>query len=86
MDKVVQSNAASAEESASASEELNAQALTLQDSIGGLRELVGGRVPTSGNAKRSAADVIAAKSAQPASSSRRSQTVSPALASVLDGN
>jgi methyl-accepting chemotaxis protein len=42
MDKVVQANAASAEESAGASEELNAQAMLLRDSIGGLRNLVGG--------------------------------------------
>jgi len=42
MDKVVQANAASAEESAGASEELNAQALMLRESISGLRRLVGG--------------------------------------------
>jgi len=42
MDKVVQANAASAEESASASEELNAQALSLQDAVNGLLGLIGG--------------------------------------------
>lgn len=42
MDKVTQSNAASAEESASAAEELNAQADTLKDSVAELMRLVGG--------------------------------------------
>ena len=42
MDKVTQSNAASAEESASASEELNSQAETLKDAVGELCQLVGG--------------------------------------------
>ncbi len=42
MDKVTQSNAASAEESASAAEELNAQALTLKGVVADLRRLVGG--------------------------------------------
>jgi methyl-accepting chemotaxis protein len=43
MDKVVQTNAASAEESAAAAEELNAQAVTLNEIISTLRELVDGR-------------------------------------------
>jgi len=42
MDKVTQSNAASAEESASAAEELDAQSETLKDLVGQLRLLVGG--------------------------------------------
>lgn len=41
MDKIVQSNAASAEEGASAAEELNAQAVTLQEAIHQLLELAG---------------------------------------------
>jgi methyl-accepting chemotaxis protein len=43
MDKVTQSNAANAEESAAAAEELNAQALTMKDSIHDLLQLVGRR-------------------------------------------
>ncbi|MBL9135797.1 MAG: hypothetical protein JNK85_08015 [Verrucomicrobiales bacterium] len=43
MDKVIQCNAASAEESASASEELNSQARMVEEAVGMLRELVGGR-------------------------------------------
>ena len=43
MDKVSQSNSASAEESASAAEELDAQAETLKDQVGKLRLLVGGK-------------------------------------------
>ena len=42
MDKVPQSNSASAEESASAAEELDAQAESLKDMVGQLRQLVGG--------------------------------------------
>jgi hypothetical protein len=42
MDKVTQSNAANAEESAAAAEELNAQAETMKDSVKQLLRLVGG--------------------------------------------
>jgi methyl-accepting chemotaxis protein len=42
MDKVTQSNAASAEESAAAAEELNAQAYAMKDSVSQLLKLVGG--------------------------------------------
>jgi methyl-accepting chemotaxis protein len=43
MDKVTQSNAANAEESASAAEELNAQAETMKQSVAELLQLVGGQ-------------------------------------------
>jgi len=43
MDKVTQSNAANAEESAAAAEELNAQAVTMKESVAELLQLVGGR-------------------------------------------
>ena len=43
MDKVTQSNAASAEESASAAEELNAQAMSMDDAVASLQQLVGGQ-------------------------------------------
>jgi methyl-accepting chemotaxis protein len=43
MDKVVQQNAANAEESASASEEMNAQAEQLKESVGDLSQLVTGK-------------------------------------------
>jgi hypothetical protein len=46
MDKVSQSNSASAEESASAAEELDAQAETLKDLVAKLRLLVGGKSDT----------------------------------------
>jgi methyl-accepting chemotaxis protein len=42
MDKVTQSNAASAEESAAAAQELNAQAETMKQSVANLLQLVGG--------------------------------------------
>ena len=43
MDKVTQSNAANAEESASAAEELNAQAESMKDAVGDLLRLVDGQ-------------------------------------------
>jgi hypothetical protein len=43
MDKVTQSNAASAEESAASSQELNAQAITMKQSVAELLQLVGGQ-------------------------------------------
>ena len=55
MDKVTQSNAATAEESAAAAEELSAQAETLQLNVGTLQQLVGGATsPASVPAHRSA--------------------------------
>ena len=51
MDKVTQSNAANAEESASAAEELNGQAEALQDAVGQLLALVGGQ-RTEGGGRR----------------------------------
>jgi methyl-accepting chemotaxis protein len=42
MDKVTQTNAASAEENAAAAEELNAQAETMKQSVTELQQLVGG--------------------------------------------
>ena len=42
MDKITQSNAASAEESAAAAQELNAQAVTMKESVMELLQLVGG--------------------------------------------
>jgi len=44
MDKVTQSNAANAEETASAAQELNAQAELLEQSVAELLQLVGGRL------------------------------------------
>jgi len=46
MDKVTQSNAANAEESAAAAEELNAQATTMKESVTELLQLVGGNSQT----------------------------------------
>jgi len=46
LDKISQSNSASAEESASAAEELDAQAQTLKDQVAKLRQLVGGNSAT----------------------------------------
>jgi hypothetical protein len=48
MDKVTQSNASTAEESAAAAEELNAQAVAMKESVGELRQLVGGGHQTPG--------------------------------------
>ncbi|MEA1969798.1 MAG: methyl-accepting chemotaxis protein, partial [Thermodesulfobacteriota bacterium] len=62
MDKVVQQNAATAEESASASEELNAQAEQLKDYVGDLVVLVTGkREEQTGSAPRRTTGTIVAK-------------------------
>jgi len=54
MDKVTQSNASAAEESAAAAEELNAQAMTMKESVGELLKLVGSaRAARSGSASGS---------------------------------
>jgi len=45
MDKVTQGNAATAEQSASAAQELNGQAMSLKASVEGLMKLVGGNRP-----------------------------------------
>ena len=54
MDKVTQSNAASAEESAAAAEELNSQAVVMKHAVGELARLVGGGQDTSGSSHRPA--------------------------------
>jgi methyl-accepting chemotaxis protein len=56
MDKTTQSNAANAEESASASEELNAQAETLKDAVQDLVRLIGGSAEKRARAKTPVAE------------------------------
>ena len=60
MDKVTQSNAANAEESAAAAEELNAQAVVMKESVAELLQLVGGNqnTATRTNAAPTHAEVI----------------------------
>ena len=55
MDKVTQSNAANAEESASASEELNAQARELTEMVGVLYEIVNGQATSQGSGREAVA-------------------------------
>ena len=78
MDKVVQSNAASAEESASAAEELNAQSFALREAVGELLGLVGGRdsvgAPAHGGG-RGGKTPRTPSTTQPTSSRRRGQAV-----------
>jgi methyl-accepting chemotaxis protein len=61
MDKVVQQNAANAEESASASEEMNAQAEQLKDYVGELLALVTGRENHGNSVSRHTIKPIAAR-------------------------
>ena len=68
MDQVTQSNAGSAEESASASEELNAQAGSLKEVVANLQQLVGGSRGT-----RETVAIIAADEARPAAQEPRSR-------------
>ncbi len=66
MDKVVQQNAASAEESASASEELNAQAEQLKSIVNDLAIMVGGSGKPRPETRRSATHLVGAREASPA--------------------
>jgi methyl-accepting chemotaxis protein len=84
MDKVTQSNAASAEESASAAEELNAQALTLKGVVADLQRLVGGsnghRVAASPVAKQQRAAVKSVAKPTVVRASSHSEPKAPASA------
>jgi methyl-accepting chemotaxis protein len=77
MDKVTQSNAASAEESAAAAQELNAQAATMKDSVNQLLKLVGGQN-----------QVVASKPAAPVRTVReiRAPSVVPKQPTTIKGN
>jgi methyl-accepting chemotaxis protein len=61
MDKVTQANASTAEETAAAAEELNAQSLTLREAVSDLRRLIGGA-----NKPASPADSSASRDVKPA--------------------
>jgi methyl-accepting chemotaxis protein len=82
MDKVTQSNAANAEESASASEELNAQAATLKEAVEELVQLVGGTAGRKGEIR------VAGNSghARPSSASSRKQAPILVEKPRLNGN
>jgi len=79
MDKVTQSNAANAEETAAASEELNAQAMVLKEAVASLQQLVGGAGPAS----QPAARAPAAATTQSRVSKHRGQTPKAASAPAL---
>jgi methyl-accepting chemotaxis protein len=83
MDKVVQSNAASAEESASAAEELNAQADAMKDSVDDLLQLING---ARANAQPAATLPPARVSKQTPQSSSKGRTISSAPVKPTVGN
>jgi len=96
MDKVTQSNAANAEESAAAAEELNAQAETMKGSVAELLVLVGGRNGSKSGPASLATPVHGARPVlkQTASASghgkgnghaRAAMAVAPAVAAAVDG-
>ena len=66
MDKVVQQNAASAEESASASEELNAQAEQMKSIVNDLAIMVGGSGKAKSETRRSVTHLVGAREASSA--------------------
>jgi methyl-accepting chemotaxis protein len=94
MDKVTQSNAANAEESAAAAEELNAQAETMKQSVTDLQQLVGGKGHGAVNRKTAAPrhaktkEIYAGKSAPkqsvPVKSNGHARVATP-LAAVANG-
>jgi methyl-accepting chemotaxis protein len=75
MDKVTQSNAANAEESAAAAEELNAQATVMKESVMELLRLVGGTNQQGTIAKTSAASPRAKEIRMAAPMAKRSTTI-----------
>ncbi len=87
MDKVVQANAASAEESASAATELSAQSFALTDVVQELRELVGGGAGSVGVDEKppAAAASSQAEFVRGASRANRSMQLNPARAARLRG-
>ncbi len=96
MDKVTQSNAANAEESAAAAEELNAQATTMKESVMELLQLVGGSSQPSVS-RNTTAPVRTMKARMHAPAAKRSAPVhgngngnghphpEPAMAGVANG-
>ena len=84
LDKVTQANAASAEESASASEELNAQSAMLQEAVKGLCALVGGsKVGT--NSRKRKSPTLEKPVVVPKNGATESKTVSLLLGSDSKG-
>ena len=87
MDKVTQSNAANAEESAAAAEELNAQAVTMKQSVNELLRLVGGQGQTSSafsspparSPRHSAPSLSAPRLSTPATNGNGNRRTTPAL-------
>jgi methyl-accepting chemotaxis protein len=92
MDKVTQSNAANAEESAAAAEELNAQASIMKESVAELLRLVGGSGQNA-PAKTTAAPVRSRQTRVASPAAKRSSTirgnghsqVEPAISGVAKG-
>jgi methyl-accepting chemotaxis protein len=79
MDKITQANAAGAEEAASASEELNAQAEMVRESVRHLQTLVGAAAQSS-SARTSSLQPAATPSTASQKSARTSSRAKPALA------
>ncbi|MEO7600184.1 MAG: methyl-accepting chemotaxis protein, partial [Opitutus sp.] len=90
MDQVTQSNAAGAEESASASEELSAQAAMMKRSVGELQRLVGGSPRASGavqqESAKNRAPSVRAVDAIPNSPSKISPKISGTVASSANSS
>jgi methyl-accepting chemotaxis protein len=82
MDKITQANAANAEETAAAAEELNAQAASLQDSVSDLARLVGDR--SSDAIAPAGASTSAAKAAQISNAVRPAKSGRSGRAPQLD--
>ena len=91
MDKVTQANAASAEETASAAEELNAQSEVMRDTVRSLRQLVDGSAqPSTGVPIRPALPKVAPAapkhSAVPSTLASRLKGAAPAVNGNGNGN
>jgi DNA repair exonuclease SbcCD ATPase subunit len=80
MDKVTQSNAASAEESAAAAEELNSQAELMRQAVGQLKQLVGG------DGQSAVDDKLSSKTARKAKADFPAMTFTPAASKPTNGH
>lgn len=77
MDQITQANAGSAEESAAAAEELNAQAIAMRESVDELQRLVGGQTADVASVPRTNSPVAVQFAVRPAPKNGKTMPVSP---------
>ncbi|MFT3781287.1 MAG: methyl-accepting chemotaxis protein [Nibricoccus sp.] len=84
MDKVTQSNASNAEETASAAEELNAQAVMLQEAVRDLSRLVGGKATSHDDEPVTVHKKITVAAASKAGAAKASRSPAPSSPEAME--